>query len=40
MPLTAAERAKNYRDRLKQKTNKYNDSKRKDRERKARKRAS
>ncbi|CAF4083557.1 unnamed protein product [Rotaria magnacalcarata] len=40
MSLTAAERAKNYRDRLKQKTNKYNDSKRKDRERKARKRAS
>lgn len=40
MPLTAAQRAKNYRYRLKQKTAKYNDFKRKDRERKAKKRAS
>ncbi|CAF3951677.1 unnamed protein product [Adineta steineri] len=40
MPLTAAQRAKNYRYRLKQKTGKYNDFKRKDRERKAKKRAS
>jgi hypothetical protein len=40
MPLTAAQRAKNYRYRLKQKTDKYNDFKRKDRERKAKKRAS
>ncbi|CAF3278031.1 unnamed protein product [Rotaria socialis] len=40
MALTAAERAKNYRDRLKQKTKKYIDFKRKDCERKARKRTS
>lgn len=40
MPLTAAERAKNYRNRLKQKRDKYNDFKQKDRERKAQKRAS
>lgn len=40
MPLTAAERAKKYRDRLKQKTAKYLESKREDCARKARKRAS
>ena len=40
MPLTAAERMKNYRDRLKQKTAKYLEHKHKDRERKARKRVS
>ena len=40
MSLTPAQRAKNYRYRLKQKRDKYNDFKRKDRERKAKKRAS
>ena len=40
MPLTAAERAKNYRDRVKKKTAKYLEIKRKDCERKAKKRAS
>ena len=37
MPLTPAERAENYRYRLKQKRDNYNDFKRKDRERKAKK---
>ena len=40
MPLTPAERAENYRYRLKQKRDNYNDFKRKDRERKAKKWAS
>ena len=40
MALSAAERAKNYRDRLKQKKTKHLEFKRKDCERKARKRAS
>jgi len=38
MALTAAQRAKNYRDRIKKKKTKYIDFKRKDCERKARKR--
>ncbi len=40
MPLTGAERAKNYRARVKQNQTKYIELKEKDRERKARKQAS